>query len=385
MKTGPRKSKEEAEVLLPTNSYKGHEKNRVAAIKVQTKFRQYRAYCLAKCRKIVATKLQHWYIKHKTILLFRKCHIALCKMQKHWRARMQKKELDFAYMRNEAAGTFQSCIRGYRQRVVYASKIIACKKIQSIWRGSRARKHVAKKIARIKEEQNFRTEQLKFATVTLQRFVRGYLAKLLFARERQQMIIKVMWCENCKKAEPGGGRCKFCGRKLVMMEKLPHELRSADMLDKTFTHYGFNHCFSRLFSGPTANIASQNMIEVPHPDQTPIKRRSILQHLTEDKDFDASRYEFEFVQGVSSKKLSSFLSHDIRSGFPAISKKRITAILKTSEIRDHFSTGVSLQPWQVLLRPMVVKGNTEHMQLWSIKHAQIQLWVIVQVLCTRSE
>jgi hypothetical protein len=76
------------------------------------------------------------------------------------------------------------------------------------------------------------------AAVTIQRAARGRLARLRTQRRRQQMLIKVAWCKNCDRAEPGGDRCKFCGRKLVTMDKLPHELRSLDMADKTFTHYG---------------------------------------------------------------------------------------------------------------------------------------------------
>ena len=103
-----------------------------------------------------------------------------------------------------------------------------------------------------------------------------------------------MWCRNCDRPEPGGGRCKFCGRKLLTISKLPHELRSAGMASKTFTFYGFNHCFSRKFSGAGGGVGGEGerlvpsrvLVEVPYPDQTPIAKRAELQALKEDDDFD---------------------------------------------------------------------------------------------------
>ena len=196
------------------------------------------------------------------------------------------------------------------------------------------------------------------------------------------MLIKVMWCTNCDRPEPGGGRCKFCGRKLTTIEKLPHELRVAGMADKTFTFYGFNHCFNKKFSGSKARVASFVGVEVPHPDQTPISRRRELETQQETEDFDRQRYMVDFVAGTEGPLMTAFLNTNVfKDGHPPlpekVAKRRINHIKKAAESRESYDSKLSIQPWQILTRPKMVLPNMERMQLWTAHQAQLHLFDIV--------
>ena len=300
------------------------------------------------------------------------------------------------------------------------------------------------------------------AAVTMQRLVRGHLGRLRGQKHRQQLIIKVMWCRNCDRPEPGGGRCKFCGRKLATIEKLPHELRREGIASKTFTYYGFNHCFSRKFTATTAlaavaaaaaqgrgtgpggaaavargtppahqvrpaptgpgphsssraRMASFVLVEVPHPDQTPINNRASLQAAREDDDFDRRRYMVEHLavrteqqqqqepqqqppqqqqqqqqqhqQPASSGAvgpLTVFLREDLllrdRAGGTnaAALKQHVHAVTAAAAGRKgSFDEKISLQPWQVLQHPKMVTTNVERMQLWNHAQALLHAWDIV--------
>ena len=239
----------------------------------------------------------------------------------------------------------------------------------------------------------------------LQTIFRGFQGRKRSQKHRKQLIIKVMWCTNCDRPEPGGGRCKFCGRKLKTIEKLPHELRMAGMASKTFTFYGFNHCFSRKFTGPGARVPSFVLVDVPYPDQTPIAKRAELQENQEDDDFDPKRYVVEAIaaeQELGTLKqsgqaeppaepsnssftpgsLRAFMSvdHEFTSRMSAEQarkfKQQVHALTKAATTRSTYDSKITIQPWQVLVRAKAVTSNLERMQLWSPHQALLQVWDI---------
>jgi hypothetical protein len=63
-----------------------------AAVLLQTRFRICQAKALAKRKLKSAAKLQHWYIRRKTLRLFRSCNVALRKLQRRWRAYQRRKQ-----------------------------------------------------------------------------------------------------------------------------------------------------------------------------------------------------------------------------------------------------------------------------------------------------
>lgn len=61
-----------------------------AAVLFQKHVRRIQAKKVAQKRLSSAVKLQHWYIKQKTVILFRKCHNALKMLQRTWRRYAQR-------------------------------------------------------------------------------------------------------------------------------------------------------------------------------------------------------------------------------------------------------------------------------------------------------
>lgn len=263
-------------------------------------------------------------------------------------------------------------------------------------------------IRRVLSQRSFKQTK---ATMKLQSVFRGFQGRKRSQQQRKQLIIKVMWCTNCDRPEPGGGRCKFCGRKLQTIEKLPHELRMAGMASKTFTFYGFNHCFSRKFTGPSARVPSFVLVDVPYPDQTPIAKRAELQESQEDDDFDPKRYVVEAIAaaqelGTSERSggqagppppppaepnsaftpgtLQAFLSADpgfvhnkrVSAEQARKFKQRVHAVTKAATNRTTYDSKITIQPWQVLVRAKAVTSNLERMQLWSPHQALLQVWDI---------
>jgi len=73
-----------------TDSLHAHD----AAIRIQALLRRRIAFKESVARRSAARKLQHWYVRHKTIVLFRKCHRALTALQARWRGHLGRKKAE---------------------------------------------------------------------------------------------------------------------------------------------------------------------------------------------------------------------------------------------------------------------------------------------------